>query len=541
MSLLKIHLKLILYAATSGALLSLSWLPMWFLPLIFVGFVPLFFIIFEIKKQELGAGFAFLYGFFAFLIFNVCTTWWVWNASKGGSVAAFVLNSLLMNLPYMVLYFSNKKQSGALKIWPFICAWLTFEYFHFRWDGTWTWLTLGNVFANNPWMVQWYEYTGVAGGSLWILWVNKDIFGLMLSFNDLDKKTKAKKLFNLLFFKGFAVLFLSYYVLTEFRSMTETANRLSAKVAVIQPNVDPNRDKFGGISPYQQTLNMLHLADSIMDSTVQLIAFPETALVGGLNERFLQQEETIFLMREFLQKHPNVSILTGASSFKEYLDDDVISETAREYDTGKFYDAYNSAMFITPNDTTISIYHKSKLVPGVERLPFSSVLKFVEKYAIDLGGTSGSLGISKEPITFSVNSSLSVAPIICYESIFGQYVTEYIKKNASLICIITNDGWWGNTPGYKQHLAYARLRAIETRRYIARSANTGISGFISDEGAILQQSNWWTPTALKETVTLNTHLTFYVRNGDWINQIAMVLTLFFLLGLFVKPTRIGMN
>lgn len=537
MNRLKIHLKLSLFAVASGVLLSLSWLPQWLVPLVFIGFVPLFYIIYEVRKEQLGAGFAFLYGYLSFLIFNVCTTWWVWNASKGGSVAAFVLNSLLMNLPFMVLYFSNKKPSHTLIIWPFICAWLSFEYFHFRWDGTWTWLTLGNVFANYPNLVQWYEYTGVAGGSLWILWVNKDIFNLTLHFAEWDKQSKARHIFNLLFFKGFAVVFLSYYVLHDFRETANLFNRMRAKVAVIQPNVDPYKDKFNGISPYQQTLNMLHLADSIIDSTVQLVVFPETALVGGLNERFLQQEETIFLMRQFLQRHPTVAILTGADSFKEYLENETISETAREYDPGRFYDAYNTALFLVSNDTTIGIYHKSKLVPGVERLPFSSVLKYVEKYAIDLGGTSGSLGIDKAPVTFKVNSTLSVAPIICYESIFGAYVTDYVKRNASLLCIITNDGWWRDTPGYKQHLAYAKLRAIETRRFIARSANTGISGFISDEGEILQQSKWWEPTALKQEVVLNTHLTFYSRNGDLINVVAVALTCFFLFGLFFKSKR----
>lgn len=538
MNRLNIHLKLILFAATAGILLSVSWLPMWFLPLVFVAFVPLFYVIDEIKKQHLGAGFAFLYGFFAFLIFNVSTTWWVWNASKGGSVAAFVLNSLLMNLPFMVLFFANKKPASNLKIWPFIWAWLTFEYFHYRWDGTWTWLTLGNVFADQPWMVQWYEYTGVAGGTLWILWVNKSVFKLVTSFNQLDKQQKGRQIFNLLFFQVFAVLFLSYSVLANFRSSVSQFKRTSAKVVVVQPNVDPYNDKFNGMSPYQQTLKMLHLADSIMDSTVQLIAFPETALVGGLNERFLQQEETIFLIRQFLQKHPTVSVLTGADSFKEYLEHEPISETAREYDPGKFYDSYNTAMFIVPNDTTIGIYHKSKLVPGVERLPFSSVLKYVEKYAINLGGTSGSLGISKEPVNFEVNSALSVAPIICYESIFGQYITEYVKRNASLLCVITNDGWWGNTPGYKQHFAYARLRAIETRRFVTRSANTGISGFITDEGEVLQKSGWWVPTALKETVLINNQLTFYVRNGDLINEAAVLFTCFILFGLLFKRKQL---
>ena len=165
----------------------------------------------------------------------------------------------------------------------------------------------------------------------------------------------------------------------------------------------------------------------------------------------------------------------------------------------------NTAFFLSPTDSAIGVYHKSKLVPGVERLPFSSVLKYVEKYAIDLGGTTGSLGIDEEPSVFTLNTMVKPAPIICYESIFGEYVTQYVKRGATLLCIVTNDGWWGNTPGYKQHLSYASLRAIETRRFVARSANTGISGFVDDLGNITQQSKWWVPAALKQKVALNTY------------------------------------
>jgi apolipoprotein N-acyltransferase len=101
------------------------------------------------------------------------------------------------------------------------------------------------------------------------------------------------------------------------------------------------------------------------------------------------------------------------------------------------------------------------------------------------GGTSGTLGRDKERLAIPDEQHYYVAaPVICYESIYSDYITDYIRKGANLLTIMTNDGWWDNTPGYRQHMNYARLRAIETRRWIARSANTGISCFIDPAGNV---------------------------------------------------------
>ncbi len=534
-----IHIKLVGLALLTGILLTLSWPPIGLFPLVFVGFVPVFFIHYLVFENKLGPGWAFFYGFLAFSLFNIGTTWWVWNASPAGSIVAFILNGLLMNLPFMFIHHLAKKSQNPLKLWPFIWAWLTFEFFHYRWDATWAWLSLGNVFASVPWLVQWYEFTGVGGGTLWVLWVNKKLFQFIVSYPSLTKQLRFKAAFNLVFFGLFAPAYLSYYVLNEYNAKQKNMLPITAKVMVVQPNIDPYSEKFGNMTDYEQTLKMLQIADAQMDSAVQLVAFPETALVGSLNENDLQNEETIKLVRQFMAKYPNVTVLTGVDSYKEFLPNEKLSKTAREYNPGRYYDAYNAAFLIKPNTNEVEIYHKSKLVPGVERLPFASVLKYVEKYAVDLGGTSGSLGTDKEAKAFVANSTLRVAPIICYESIFGEYVTEYVKRGATLLCIITNDGWWGNTPGYKQHLQYAGLRAIETRRYVARSANTGTSAFFDDKGNLLQKTNWWQPAAIKQVVKLNTQETFYVKHGDMINEYGILFTIYFLLGLVIRKRIMG--
>ena len=111
-------------------------------------------------------------------------------------------------------------------------------------------------------------------------------------------------------------------------------------------------------------------------------------------------------------------------------------------------------------------------------------------FVIDLGGSAGGLGSQPERTVFQVAEvpALRVAPVICYESVYGDFVGEYVANGATLIGIITNDGWWSDSPGHSQHLQYATLRAIETRRDVARSANTGISAFINQKGEITQQT-----------------------------------------------------
>ena len=166
---------------------------------------------------------------------------------------------------------------------------------------------------------------------------------------------------------------------------------------------------------------------------------------------------------------------------------------------------------------TIELYHKAKLVPGVETLP--SFLSFMGKWFEDFGGISGTLGRDSERKVFiSRDNYYKAAPIICYESIYSDYITEYIRKGANILTIITNDGWWGNTPGYKQHMNYARLRAVETRKWIARSANTGISCFIDPLGNVIDPQPWDAAASIKLAVPVDSRQTFFVKHGDILSR-----------------------
>jgi apolipoprotein N-acyltransferase len=167
-------------------------------------------------------------------------------------------------------------------------------------------------------------------------------------------------------------------------------------------------------------------------------------------------------------------------------------------------------------------------------MPFKAVLKpLLGEVMIDLGGTVSSRKIQENRSVFSnSNSTEKAAPIICYESIFGEFVTEYVQNGATFLAVISNDAWWGKTPGHRQLLSYTRLRAIENRRDIARSANTGISAFIDARGELLQQTAYNTKTILTGKIASRSQLTFYTRFGDLIARWSIFITaLFFLLAL----------
>ncbi len=223
-------------------------------------------------------------------------------------------------------------------------------------------------------------------------------------------------------------------------------------------------------------------------------------------------------------------MLSAATTRYNFKPGEKLSATARKYrDSEGHYDSFNSAIYI---DSTgeIRIHHKSKLTPGVEKMPFSKIMKPLENLAFNLGGTVGSLGTDRERTVFTrPTDSLKVAPVICYESVFGAYVTQYVRKGANLIFVITNDGWWGNTPGHRQHLTFSKLRAIETRRSIARSANTGISAFIDQRGNIFQATRYWEPAVIRQEINANDRVTFYVKYGDYIARLSAFTAVFLLL------------
>lgn len=519
------------FSFLTGILLALPWYQQFSGLLILVAFIPLFFIedFFYQHKKVFKPSDVFAYATLAFIIWNILTTFWIKNSDIFAAAAVILLNTFFMSLTFLFFHVTKRKFGYKVGNFSLIVYWISFEYLFLHAHLTWPWLNLGNSFAGDISLIQWYEYTGVLGGTLWILLINLLLFKTLKFFKQ-KKKIKAQIL-NITFF----ILLLVIPILTSkiiFKNYKETGKEI--KIALIQPNFDPYNEKYQ-IPQDDQLSTILNLSDSIIDTSVKYIIAPETAISDPIWEHDLKSDSSILRIKNFVKEHPKLNYIIGASTYKKLEDNKKIPFTAK-YDAKDscYYNAYNSALQIDTSDY-IPTYYKSKLVSGVETMPFLYFLRFLENFILDFGGVTGSLGTQKErEVFFNINLNISIAPVICYESAFGEHVSDYIKKRANFIFILTNDGWWGDTPGYKQHLYYAGLRAIETRRSIARSANTGISAFINQKGEIIQTTNWWTKVAIKNSLRANNEITFYVKYGDYIGRLASFLAIIFFLYAFVK-------
>lgn len=521
-----IKLKLLIPAIICGILLALPWMGFSGVILL-IAFLPLFYVENQLSNNNpKGSSFIFfIYSFIAFVFWNSLSVWWIYNASIVGALFAIVVNATLMAVVFWLYYIVKQRKGDVFGFTFLIVLWISFEFLHFKWDLSWPWLTLGNAFANDVQLIQWYEYTGVFGGSLWVLVINILIWRMLNQYiREPQKSTILQPIIIVL-----VVVVPVVYSLFRYNYYIEEKDPVN--VVVAQPNIDPYGDKFSGLSQTAQLSRLLSVCDLVADSTSNFFVGPETAL-QEVWETGNRGDSQVQLIRAFQKKYPKAAFVVGSITFREYTSDEGIKHFSRyNVDSSFIYGAFNSALFID-GVKPVEFYHKSNLVSGVEKMPFKKYLHFIDKFIIDLGGTTGTLGTQPEPTVFTKDQSVIGVPI-CYESCFGEYLTGFVTKGANLIFVITNDGWWKDTPGYKQHLSYSRLRAIELRRSIARSANTGISCFINQRGDIVQKTNWWKQTSISGTINRNNKLTFYSRNGDYIARFSSLILALMAVILFV--------
>jgi apolipoprotein N-acyltransferase len=519
--------QLLLLSVVSGLILSAGWPANGFAPLLFLGFVPLLLIENHFWENRAGnSRFSiFWYGFIAFLIWNILTTYWIYNSTLEGAIAAIFLNSLFMAIVFSLFHFTRRVLKPGIHSYIALAAyWLSFEYVHLHWDLNWPWLNLGNGLAGFHKWIQWYEYTGTFGGSLWILVVN--IF-LFIAIKDLLITRKPGKSFytsvgiaSLLVMLPLITSLIIYYNYHEVKA--------PISVVVVQPNIDPYKEQYSA-PPTEVLGRILKLADEKTDSLTDYIVAPESAIQEYVWEDQIELSESAGIMKQYVNLHQHVAIVIGVSSRKLFKPGEALSLTARKFtDVDKYYDSYNTALFYN-SGSRLQRYHKSRLTPGVEMMPYPKLFKFAEKYAIDLGGTVGTLATDPERTPFVASDGLKIAPAICYESVYGEFIAEFVRNGANAIFVITNDGWWGNTAGHRQHFLFSVLRAIETRRSVARSANTGTSAFINQRGDVSQATAYWVPAVIKQDINTSSTLTFYVRYGDYIARISMLVAALMLL------------
>ncbi len=527
-------LKNYLLAILSGLILALSWPTYGFPLLLFIGFVPLLFAEKNIRKVSLKHNnlHVFLSTYLAFLIWNSITTWWIWNATHGGAIFAIVVNTLLMTSVFQLYHLVAKRKPQRFSLIFLVALWIAFEKFHLNWDFSWPWLNLGNGFSDYPQWIQWYEYTGVFGGSLWVWVVNLSIF---IAFVKYRKSRDKKYLVKSLILCASIVILGIFISLFSYNKYEEKGEKVTA--IVLQPNTDPYTEKYHQANT-KIALDLIELTKNEINNDVDYVLAPETVFANSITlEKFYKSQAYLDLIK-FFSKYPNTTFLTGVDLYQIFPVSEKPSKTANTFTNAKnvWYESYNAALFLAYNQKP-QTYYKSKLVVGVEHFPFRPLLKpLLGNVMIDLGGSISTLTPQAEVSVFKhPTKDLIAAPIICYESIYGEFMGNYVHKGADFFAIITNDSWWGRTQGYKQLLSYARIHAVEHRRAIARSANSGISAFINQKGDIISRLPYETKGAMKATIQANKQLTFYSRYGDYIARIsAFLAVLFFLIGFFVK-------
>lgn len=530
-------MKKILLALLTGLLLAFSWPTYGFPLLLFVAFVPLLYVEFHIraKGEKRGGVRVFGLAYLSFFAWNIITTYWLYNATPFGMWFAVLANSLLMTLVFLIYHKIARRINFVAASTFLVTLWICFEKLHLNWEFSWPWLNLGNGFSEYIKWIQWYEYTGTFGGTLWVWIVNLSIFRALLLYQQhRDKGIIYRGLLknSLLIVIPIGISLVIWYTYPSEESQPKL------NTVILQPNINPYTEKYNtNDTRIGKLLNEL-AAEKVTDST-QLIVAPETVFADGTRLNHFKDSPAHHATITMLLKHPKVNILGGISFLKWITHKDQTTPQSNFYRENLWYNDYNSAFLINGTEAD-QLYHKSKLVVGVENFPYQSLLKPILGDAmIDLGGTVALKTTQPDREVFTLNSGEKAAPIICYESVYGEYVTGYVKNGAQFLTIITNDAWWGDTQGHKQHFSYARLRSIETRRDIARSANTGISGFFNQRGEVVSSLGYEKKGSLSGVVHLNTAETFYVKFGDYIARISEFLALFiFLFAVFRKRKTI---
>ncbi len=532
--------RLLMLCLLSAALLSLPWLVPHTGALALVGFVPL--LVADWLADRSSVKRFWLYALLTFTVWNALTTFWVCNATLGGGIFAIVANALQMTLVWVVFRFSKKYLAGVVPYVLLVAAWLAWERRYFDVDISWPWLTLGNAFAASTRSVQWYEFTGTLGGSLWIWLCNMAFFGVLIShpggaWASWNKAARTAASLSLLIVVT-GPLVLSKAIYDNYEEKSEG----SVKVIIGQPNFDPY-EKFSSLSQKQQTEVLLGLfeselrKDSASTRPVLLIG-PETftsdVILGDVGS-----SATLRSFRGLLERYPGAELLIGASTYDIYPAGKAPSVLARRFGDG-WIRSHNSAL-LTDASGREEIYHKSRLVVGTELTPYPKIFVPLDDWLSDKMGSGGLMGRCEGQDEVSVlhfgpeRTALGCA--VCYESVYGEFCADYVRKGAKMMAVITNDAWWGDTPGYRQHLSYSALRAIELRRDIARCGNTGISCIIDQRGEIHLPTPWWERATLSSEVNLNSGQTFFVRNGDIAGRVC---TLVFLLLAALLAVRVIM-
>jgi len=499
----------------SGLLLGISFPSYPFIRLDFLAWIAFVPLLLSLQQDE-PSGKSYRKVWLAMLVFSSITLWWVSLATFAGGMLTIAAQSFFLTVPFFAFIAVRRWLGFRFALFSFPFFWTAWEWAYMQQDLSLGWLTLGNSQANLTGMIQYADITGVWGITFWLLWFN--VLVLLLWNSRKEPSPQFRLILALLLMVAAPVLYAKFVVDEPFSGGEKKA---SVRVSLVQPNIDPFR-KWQDYTSY----DIMELYYSQTNRVVRqehpdLVIWPETAIPFYI----LDSTYSGYLHSLRLSlKQWNVSLLSGFSDIAYYHPDSLQakSSTVRlDSTSNRFFETFNASMLLRPDFTPPRVYHKIRLVPFAERVPYVEYFPWLDRFTFSLAGISSwGKGSSYDIMEFNSSGygTVKTANIICYESIFPGLVSVFVKNGAQFLTLVTNDGWYGTSYGPYQHVAIARIRCIENRRAMARCANTGISVFIDRFGTIYKEIPWWEVKTLTADVPLENRLTFYTRYPDMLPQ-----------------------
>ena len=491
----------ILLTISSAILLTLAFpkYDIWFLA--WAGLIPLFFVVSRNNRKR-----AFLWCWFSGSLFYFLTINWITQTMTqyGGmplwlSFMVLLLLSVYLGLytglfGYLIKLISDKTSIPLPVAAPLL--WVSLEFLKAHLISGFPWASLGYSQYKFLHIIQIADITGVYGVSFLIVAVNAALFGLLLLRKEgvLRNRIRVISISSVVFLLVLSLCY-GYYRLSRDYNSTDSG----VKIAVLQGNIP--QDLKWDSSFKRRTVDIYkRLTNEAAGHNPDLVIWPETAAPFFFQEDYRYRDE----------------ILDIASAGHTFL---LFGNPAYEITDNNVQSMLNSAYLISPDRETLARYDKIHLVPFGEYVPLSKILFFIEKIT---AGT-GDFTPGRDYVVMELPQG-KFGVVICYEVIFPGLVRKFVRDGAEFMATITNDAWFGKTSAPYQHFTMAVFRSVENRIYFARSANTGISGFISPKGEILQASPIFEESLLIRNIFPSDTKTFYTKHGDMFAYGAILIT-----------------
>ena len=476
-------------AALAGGLLALAFPPF---PLGFLAYVALAWILLTVRgaSPRAAAARGYVFGF----VFHFATLYWTGWVSGAGTLVMVAILALYVSLVFWLwAWIRDKLGEGA--IWLFPVVWIAHEYLRGLGDLAFPWTNLSLSQVHYVPLIQFADITGDLGVGLWVGFVSILVYQLACVWQASRRRMLAFLWAVLVLL--FALPFL--YGRSAIQGLTTAA---TVRVAVLQGDIDSYR-KWD--SAYVDQSFAIYEAQSRAAASrgAKLIIWPETAAPV-----YLRSEPQYHRQLRELSSELGVPLLVGTLEYENVK--------------GGGYLSYNAAVMLESGGYQPEFHAKLHLVPLGEWIPFSDRIKVLDR--LEVGGAHFTRGTH---YVLFPHEAGPFAAAICYESVFPEIVRGFANVGARFLVNITNDGWYGFSSGPAQHALIAVYRAIETRRPIARSANTGISTLIDRAGRLHDPTAQYIPDVILGDLPLGRadEQTFFMRHGMFVGTWCLLLTI----------------